>query len=232
MLKIGHRGAAGYEPENTLRSFERAIQLGCDMLEADVHVCKSGDVVVIHDDTVDRTTTGEGKVANLKLKHIKALDAGLGERVPTLEEVLNLAKGRVKVNIELKGKDSAKPVAHILNMAVKNDGWLPEDLLVCSFRRRELVTLRSILPWIRIGLLIRGRPWGFRWFAASIGAYSLHLQSRFVTRGFVRRMHAMDFLVFPWTANSFREIRRLRRCGVDGIISDMPDRLNEAYSGT
>ncbi len=228
MLKIGHRGAAGYEPENTLRSFERAIALGVDMIEMDVHVCKSGDVIVIHDDTVDRTTDGEGKVSSFKLKHLKSLDAGLGERLPTLEEVLALARGRAKINIELKGKGTGKHVAHIVDMAVRKSGWRPEDILVSSFKKRELAALRRAHPTVRIGLLLRGRPWHFRRFAASVNAYSIHCQSRFVTRRFVERMHGMDFCVIPWTVNTSREIRRLRKCHVDGIISDLPDRLREA----
>ena len=99
MLKIGHRGARGYAPENTLKSFQKAIELGVDAVELDVQLCKSGELIVMHDDTVDRTTDGSGFVKKLKLKDLKKLDAGMGERIPTLEEVLDLVNRRVKVNI-------------------------------------------------------------------------------------------------------------------------------------
>ena len=93
VLRIGHRGAAGHAPENTLVSFEKAIDLGCDMTELDVHICGSGELVVIHDETVDRTTNGSGRVSELTLREIKILDAGDGEEIPTLEEVLELLRG-------------------------------------------------------------------------------------------------------------------------------------------
>jgi glycerophosphoryl diester phosphodiesterase len=95
VLRIGHRGAAGHEPENTLHSFEAAVQLGADMVEFDVHVCGSGELVAIHDETVDRTTDGSGAVARMNLRELKALDAGKGEKIPTLREVFFLLRGRV-----------------------------------------------------------------------------------------------------------------------------------------
>jgi len=104
-LKIGHRGAMGYQPENTLISFEKAIQLGVDMIEMDVEKCKTGELIIIHDQKVDRTTNGEGYVADFSFEEIKKLDAGNGEKIPTVQEVLNLVKNRVKINLELKNPD-------------------------------------------------------------------------------------------------------------------------------
>lgn len=227
MLKIGHRGAAGYEPENTLRSFERAVELGVDMVEMDVHVCKSGDVVVIHDDTVDRTTDGTGKVSSLKLRKLKQLNAGLGETIPTLKEALELLKGRAKINIELKGKGTGKAVGFIMDYSIRKEGWKVEDILISSFRRRELAAARRQNPELRLGLLIRSRPWGLGRFIRRVGLWSIHVQGRFVTRRFVRQCHRRGLRVFPWTVNSAKEIRRLKTTGADGIITDLPDRLNE-----
>src|SRR6056297_2287931 len=104
VLKIGHRGAMGYEPENTLRSFKKAIELNVDMVELDVYVCSSGELVVIHDDKVDKTTNGKGYVSEKSFDELRKLDAGMGEKIPTLQEVLDLIDKRAKVNIELKGK--------------------------------------------------------------------------------------------------------------------------------
>ena len=113
-LKIGHRGACGYEPENTLRSFKKALDLGVDTIELDVHKTKDEATVVIHDEKVDKTTNGTGFVADKSLEEIKKLDAGKGEKIPTLEEVLDLVNRKAQVNIELKGEGTARPVADII----------------------------------------------------------------------------------------------------------------------
>lgn len=227
MLKIGHRGAAGYEPENTLRSFKRALDFGVDMVEMDVHVCKSGDVVVIHDDTVDRTTNGSGKVSSLKLRKLKQLNAGLGETIPTVQEALDFLKGKAKVNIELKGRGTGKAVGFIIDYSIRKEGWKAEDILLSSFRRRELAAARRQNPDVRLGLLIRSRPWGLSRFVRRVGLWSIHVSGRMVTRRFVRHAHRNGLRVFPWTVNSAKEIRRLKKTGVDGIITDLPDRLDE-----
>ena len=123
-LHIGHKGAAGYAPENTLASFQKALDLGVDMIELDVHKSKSGEIVVIHDDTVDKITNGKGKVGELTLKELKKLDVHFGsetkltrpmsgaeqirkEKIPTLKEVLDLVNGKIKINIEIKARDTA-----------------------------------------------------------------------------------------------------------------------------
>jgi len=107
-LKIGHRGAMGYEPENTLRSFKKALDLKVDMIELDVYVCKSDELIVIHDDKVDRTTNGQGYVVNKTFEELRTLDAGKNEKIPTLSEVLNLVNRKAKLNIELKGKKNCQ----------------------------------------------------------------------------------------------------------------------------
>ena len=114
MLIIAHRGASGYEPENTLRSFRKAIGLKSDAIELDVQLTKDNKLVVIHDETVNRTTNGKGKVKDLTLRELRKLDAGKGEKVPTLEEVFNLVKRKVKIHVELKGNNIAKPVNDLI----------------------------------------------------------------------------------------------------------------------
>src|SRR3972149_294856 len=123
MLKIGHRGACGYAPENTLKSFQRAIDLGVDMIELDVQLCKSGELVVIHDDKWKMIWLFGGFVKKMKLKDLKKLDAGEGERVPILEEVLDLVNRKARINIELNGPKTAKPVLKLIDEYIKTKGW-------------------------------------------------------------------------------------------------------------
>jgi glycerophosphoryl diester phosphodiesterase len=114
MKIIGHRGAFGYEPENTLRSIRRALELGVDMVEIDVFVLPSGEIILMHDDRVDRTTNGHGITLDLSFAILRQLDAGKGETIPTLQEVIELVDSRVPINIEIKNPGSAKPVAAVL----------------------------------------------------------------------------------------------------------------------
>jgi len=148
MFVVAHRGAPGEEPENTLRSFRRAIELGVDFIECDVHLSKDGHIVVIHDDTVDRTTDGQGKVKELTLSYLKSLDAGKGFSIPTLEEVLSLSKGKVQVIVELKAAGTAEPVVRMvekLNMS--------KEVVISSFFTELLREIKEISPEQRISLL-------------------------------------------------------------------------------
>lgn len=230
MFKIGHRGARGYAPENTLASFKKAIELGVDAIELDVQLCKSGELVVMHDDTVDRTTDGSGLVKKMKLKELKELDAGMGERIPTLEEVLDLVNRRVKANIELKGPKTAKPAMKLIDEYVKNKGWSLDDFIISSFKRKELKEARSFNPTIQIGVLI-SKPrlidrWSFR-FAQKIRARFICPGKKLVTKRFVCKAHKYGLKVFVWTANDPKDIKKLIKAGVDGIFSDYPDRLTK-----
>ena len=236
MLKIGHRGARGYAPENTLKSFQKAIELGVDAIELDVQICKSGELVVIHDDAVDRTTNGSGLVKKLKLKDLKKLDAGEGERIPTLEEVFDLVNRQVKINIELKGPKTAKPVMELIDEYVKTKRWSEDDFIVSSFIRREIKEARVLSPLIQIGVLI-SKPrlidrWSFR-FAQKICASFIGPGKKFITKRFVRNAHKHGLRIFVWTGNDLKninsyakDITKLKRFDIDGIFSDYPDRLN------
>lgn len=230
MLNIGHRGARGYAPENTLKSLQKAIELGVDAIELDVQLCKSGELVVIHDDTVDRTTDGSGFVKKIKLKDLKKLDAGMGERIPTLEEVLNLADRRVKVNIELKGPKTAKPVMKLIDEYIRIKGWNLDDFIISSFKRKELREARAFNPLIQLGVLI-SKPrlidrWSFR-FAQKIRANFIGPGMKLATKRFVQKAHTHGFKVFVWTANDPKDIKKLIKSGVDGIFCDYPDRLTK-----
>lgn len=224
-LKIGHRGACGYEPENTLRSFKKALDLGVDTIELDVHKTKDEATVVIHDEKVDKTTNGTGFVADKSLEEIKKLDAGKGEKIPTLEEVLDLVNRKAQVNIELKGEGTARPVADIIEKYVKEKNWKNDDFLVSSFNYNELKQFKDLKTNIKIGLISSDIPSNWAELTESLEAYSINLGKEAVNQEFVNDAHKKGLKVFIWTADDENDIRAIRALGVDGICSNFPDRL-------
>jgi glycerophosphoryl diester phosphodiesterase len=225
MLRIGHRGACGYEPENTLLSFNRALQLNVDMIELDVHVCRSGEVVVIHDEKVDRTTNGKGYVVDKALDELRALDAGKGETIPTLQEVLDLVDRKARVNTELKGTGTAKPVFELLESYVGERGWSYGDFLISSFDHRELQEFRRLSGEFRIGVLIKDIPAGFAELLARVDAYSINVFVESVSRELIDDAQRRGVKILVWTVNDTDQIERMKSLGVDGIFSNYPDRL-------
>ena len=225
IFKIAHRGASGYEPENTLLAFKKAIELKADMIELDVHKCKSGELVVIHDEKLDRATNGTGYVAEKTIQQLRRLDAGKGQKIPTLQEVLDLVDRKIKVNIELKGEGTAKPVFKVIENYVKRRGWSYDDFLISSFDHYELLRFNKLNPKIKIGALISGIPIDFVAFAKKINAYSVNLCVDAINKRFVEDAHKKSMKVFVWTVNDFEDIRRMKKLGVDGIFSDYPDRI-------
>jgi len=224
-IKIGHRGACGYEPENTLRSFRKALELGADMVELDVYVCKTGELVIIHDDKVDRITDGTGYVIEKTFDELRKLDAGKGEKIPTLEEVLDLINKKVSVNIELKGPHTAKSVADVIKKYITQNKWSYQNFLVSSFNHRELAEFNKIMPQINIGVLYIGIPFDSAKSAKTLGAYSINLSQEFITQELVDDAHKRDLKVFVYTVNDYDDIKKMLSLGVDGIFSDFPDRL-------
>ena len=225
ILKIGHRGAVGYEPENTLLSFKKALELNVDMIELDVHVCKTGEVVVIHDDKVDRTTDGKGYVAKKTFQKIRTLDAGKGQKIPILQEVLDMVNRKAKINIELKGKGTARPVSDIIEKYVKEKGWSYDDFLISSFNRHELQKFYQLNPKVRLGILIARPTTRFARFAKKINAYSVNASIDLINKNFINNVHKKGLKVFVWTVNDFKEIEIMKSLEVDGIFSDFLDRL-------
>jgi len=225
VLKIGHRGAAGYEPENTLRSFKAAASLGADMVELDVHLCASSEIVVIHDETVNRTTNGSGAVAKLTLSELKALDAGIGEKIPTLEEVFSTMRGRVGINIELKGKGTSDAVHDFLARAFKGGEWRISDVLVTSFDWRMLGRMRELSEETHLGPLTYEDMEGALTTAVELGTFSVNPHHGRINAAYIKRAHEAGLRVYPWTVNIPDDIQRVSRLDVDGIISDFPDRI-------
>jgi glycerophosphoryl diester phosphodiesterase len=225
LLCIGHRGACGYEPENTLRSFRRALEFGVDGIEFDVQLA-GGQLVVLHDSRVDRTTNGRGYLRRKSFAQVRVLDAGKGEQIPTLQEVCDLVDRRAFLNIELKGKRTARPVAEMLAELVEQKGWSPQQLVVSSFHRAELKEFRAIArPDLPLGLLLNRPTPLWRRAAHLLGATSVHPPSRFVTRHFVDEAHRLGLKVFVYTVNTPAAIQKMRGLGVDGVFTDFPDRV-------
>jgi glycerophosphoryl diester phosphodiesterase len=224
ILRIGHRGAAGYAPENTLASFRKALELRVDMIELDIHRCASGELVVIHDDTLDRTTNGSGEVALHTYAELRALDAGDGETIPLLSEVLDLVDRKAALNIELKGSDTA-PLLPLIDACISGRGWLPEHFLLSSFDHLVLWKIKEQDARLRTGALAAALPEGFAAFAREMQAYAVNVPFAAATKEFVDDAHRRELMVYAYTVNVPADIERMRSLGVDGIFSDYPDRI-------
>ncbi|MCX7062374.1 MAG: glycerophosphodiester phosphodiesterase family protein [Gammaproteobacteria bacterium] len=221
---IGHRGARGHAPENTLLGIDTGIALGAPWVEFDVQLHPSGALLVFHDLTLDRTTNGSGFLADQPLAALRALDAGAGQTIPTLQEVLDLVDQRVGVNIELKSAGgTAEAVAAVIRSYV-DAGWPVDKFLVSSFHLPELWEFKQLAPEIPIGALLCGVPLDWAGCALELGAATLNLSSEFVDPRLIADAHAHGIKVYVYTVNDVAEMRLLRGMGVDGVFTDHPDR--------
>ncbi|MFT6218848.1 MAG: glycerophosphoryl diester phosphodiesterase [Cycloclasticus pugetii] len=221
MLMIGHRGAMGCAPENTLLSIHKAIELGADWVEIDVH-CVADKLLVIHDETVDRTTNGRGKLIDYSFEELRALDAGLGQRIPTLQEVLEVTVGKVGLNIELKGLGTGKVLTSLLK---KTPETYKNKMLVSSFLMPELEQVVRLNQHVKIGVLAGNNINESIAWATKLKAFSIHLKLQKVTPKWVDRAHDLGLKVYVYTVNKVVQIRRMKELGVDGVFSDYPNRL-------
>ncbi|MEH6504020.1 MAG: glycerophosphodiester phosphodiesterase family protein [Cycloclasticus sp.] len=226
MLCIGHRGAMGYVPENTLLSIRKAIELGADWVEIDVHLADA-QLFVIHDETLDRTTNGKGKLSAYSFAKLRALDAGWGEQIPTLQEVIEEAKEKVGLNIELKGIATGEAVAIQLSALDKEH---KEKILVSSFLMDELVNVSRLDETIKLGVLAgKNVRIAFEW-AKKLHAFSIHLSLNLATAEYVRQAHDQNLKLFVYTVNKQVDITRMKLIGVDGVFTNYPDRVLNVIS--
>ena len=225
VLKIGHRGAKGHAPENTMASFAKALDLGADGIELDVHVCATGELVVIHDFTVDRVTNGTGEVHKLSLAQLKALTIEGDQHIPTLHEVYDLIDKRCFVNIEMKGRHTAQPVSDFINDYVQNKGYNYADFLVSSFQREELQVMSGVNPKVHLGVLTQASVTQAWQWATEFKAKAIHPHFTLLTESNVQKAQQAGFKVYTWTMNEPEDIARIKTYNVDGIISDFPERL-------
>jgi glycerophosphoryl diester phosphodiesterase len=225
VLNIGHRGAKGHEPENTLPSFQKALDLNADGIELDVHTCKTGELIVIHDFTVDRTTNGTGAISELSLSEIKSLRINNTVEIPTLEEVLDLIDKKCLVNIELKGRHTAKPVSHLIEKYILEKEYNYEDFIVSSFQREELEMMHSINPNVHLGVLSQASVAQALEWANAFSAKAIHPHFSLLTELNVQKAQEQGFKVYTWTINETEDIERIKTYNVNGIITDFPDRI-------
>jgi glycerophosphoryl diester phosphodiesterase len=237
-LRIGHRGAAAEAPENTHASFARALELSVDMIECDLQLTADGHVVIIHDFTADRTTSGEGAIKDLDARALRSFDAGswkdgafVGERVPTLEETLDQVLPVAALNLELKCKGTSEEGRRLAMAAVaavrQRDAM--GKVVFSSFNPEVLNELREVAPEAPIGVLWHQEDYSLAFeIARHLGAISLHPYAGTLTPEVVATAHAADLAVYTWTENDPERIAELAEMGCDGIISDFPARLLEA----
>lgn len=226
-LIFGHRGACGYEPENTISSFKKALEIGVDGIELDVHVCATGELVVIHDDTVDRTTNDHGYVADMSFKQLAELLVERNERISTLAEIINFIDRRVPINIELKGSGAARPVADLLHLYFKR-GWSYDNFIVSSFNFAELEVFKQFCSMVKTGALFEKDDQNndkIGILAKGCGANFIGIEVAMVTKKLVDSLHKEGFLVFAWTINDKKTAEEMRKLRLDGIFSNCPDKV-------
>ena len=227
VLNIAHRGASGDFPENTLRAFDAAIAAGAAMCELDVQRTADGVLVVIHDDTLDRTTDGDGQVAGSTFAALRRLDAGrwcdpqfAGERLPTLREVFELVRGRCALNVELKADGIAGPVCELIR-----EQRAEETTLVSSFDWPAIAEVRRIAPAIRTGLLTDREAGHALDTATTMQVAALNPRHDLVDRALCLKAHRRGLKVYAWTVDDPAEMGRLIDAGIDGLMTNYPARL-------
>nr|MDO8134891.1 glycerophosphodiester phosphodiesterase family protein [Candidatus Njordarchaeum guaymaensis] len=218
---VGHAGGAAYEPENTIRAIRRSIEMKVDMVEVDVHATKDGQLVVIHDNEVDRTTNGKGSVKEMSLQEIRKLDAGKGEKIPTLQEVLATSRNIVGAMIEVKAPNIEKLLVDLIRRERMSD-----QVIVTSFMSDVIKKVKEIESKISTGQI-------FAWKISNVAKKALELRVgmmvpayELVTREMVNELHRSSILVYTWTVDDRRVAEKLIELGVDGIITNKPDLMS------
>ncbi|EKX61006.1 glycerophosphodiester phosphodiesterase [Streptomyces ipomoeae] len=215
-LTIGHRGVMGVEPENTLRSFVAADRAGLDVIELDLHLSKDGELVVMHDADVDRTTDGTGPIAHKTLAELRALDAGRGERIPTFEEVLDAV--RAPLQAEIKDTTAAHALAEVMH---RRD--LMGRVEVLSFHDEAIAEIARLVPGVRTALVASRYGTDVVDRAVAVGAPTLVLNIRRLTLEIVERARKANLRTIGWVVNTQDQLRLVRALQLDGATTDYPD---------
>jgi len=237
---IAHRGASGVAPENTLAAFRKAVELGAGFIETDLQLSRDARLVALHDDTLDRTTDGRGPVTAKTLEELRQMDAGswfrrpsnhetasfAGERIPTIEEILAFGREHeIGLHLEIK-TEGPSGAEHAIVGALHACGEVARSVVI-SFDVTTLRRVRQLDPLVMTGFLYSDRAAEVVATAVGAGARQLLPRADRVTRELVKNAHAHDLKVVTWTANDPAEMEKLIAAGVDGIITDYPDRLVE-----
>ncbi|GIP16627.1 glycerophosphoryl diester phosphodiesterase [Paenibacillus montaniterrae] len=239
IINYAHRGASGYCPENTMAAFQRAVELGATGIETDVQMTADGELVLIHDESLYRTTGVDKLVKDTTLAELQKLDAGAwfsneftGERVPTLDQLMELVKReQIMLNIEIKSGVVLYPDIERKVIEKIRQHQLDQQCIISNFNHYSLAQCKAINPYIATGILyMEGlyRPWDY---AATVGANALHAPKYAVTAEWVAEAKANGIIYNVWTVNEPQEMKALLAAGVAGIITDYPDRLQSIISG-
>ncbi len=227
ILVLGHRGCAGLEPENTILSFKKAIDIGVDLIEFDVRMTKDRKLVVIHDLTVDRTTNGKGFVKDLTFNEIKKLDAGKGEKIPSLEEALDFLKDKKpKIVIEIKEVEAIEDALKIVKKMK-----IEEKVMIVSFYPEALKKVKEIDSKIETGFLFKIEPRNWLKIAKEIKADYIGAHFSLIDENFVKICHKNNFKINAWTVNEDKDIERMIKLRVDIISSDYPNKVLDTLFG-
>lgn len=235
-LIIAHRGSSGHAPENTLAAFKLAVDQKADMIELDVHLSKDGELIVSHDDFINRTTNGKGQISEMTVSEIKKYDAGLwyheefqGERIPLLDEVFDLVPNNIKINVEIKNIPSfyENIEKKLLDLLVKRNRM--DSVVVSSFDHQVLNRLKHLEPMIKIGLLYYSSLVSHSKYTAifDVPVYSLHPYYGAIQKSDVTEALKTGLEIYPWTVNVIEEMEKLIQYGVTGIITNYPDKMTQ-----
>jgi glycerophosphoryl diester phosphodiesterase len=219
MLKIGHRGAKGHVAENTLASFAKALELNVDAIELDVHLSKDGEVVVIHDETIDRTTNKTGLVSELTASELKQLG------IPTLLEVIRFVDKKCIINIEIKETTATKKVVEIIEEMISKQNWTYAQFQVSSFIWETLETISKLNSNIKLGVLTENSIGNALAFAKKINAYSINPFYKLINQEVCLALKNSGFKIYTWTVNTPEDLIFVKSLPIDGLISDFPDRI-------
>ncbi|MBC6999021.1 glycerophosphodiester phosphodiesterase [Cytophaga sp. FL35] len=224
-IVIGHRGAMGHETENTLASIQKAIELKVDMIEIDVFKIRTGEIVVFHDDEVDRLTNGSGFIEDYSFDQLRALVVEGGHKVPTLQEVLDEMAAKVDLNIELKGADTAEEVNRIVKENIQNGPWKLNNFIISSFKWDELKDMRASNTEIPIAILTGKDPKDAIEIAKELNAEAVNPHFEQLNAENNVALKEAGLKIYPWTVNDEQDIIGMKRLGVDGIITNYPERV-------
>ena len=226
-LVIGHRGAMGYETENTLASIQKALDLKVDGIEIDVFKCKSGEIVVFHDDELDRITDGVGPIEIMTFDELQQLTVKGGHKIPLLKDVLNLINGQCMVNIELKGGNTANAVSKIVNMYLGFDMFTEDDIIISSFNWEELEAFHKKNKNISVGILTdkNQNPMEALSIAKKLRAKTIHSEATTLTKDIVKNLKKRGYKVFAWFEKEPKSFKKIIDLKVHGIIADCPDKV-------
>lgn len=225
-LVIGHRGAMGYETENTLASIQKALDLGVDMIEIDVFNIQSGETVVFHDERLERLSNAVGNIEEYNIFDLKKVILDGNHQIPTLQDVLKLIDNKVPLNIELKGANTSERVNFITNYYITQRGWTLDNFVISSFNWDELREMRSINPDIAIAVLTEENPIEAIPIAKELNAIAVNPYYKTLTAENTEQIKKEGFKVFTYTVNEPEDIAKMKKFGVDGVFTNYPDRAN------